>query len=210
MSALGVNVDNPAVRERLAAAVHSAVCDYSGSDGFGHRVLYAIAGWGILLGSGESQNCAPQSGALFLKPDPSDQGGWLSLDPDNGPGELHAWIVRFKKPVSTGLQEIPPDTEIIDFSARHYRDLVERMPRIKNQEAESVRRAWLQAAPSSFLWQQFCALPSWVRFVCRANATQRLIGMLRDHKAVCRLATRYFVDPKPPTRDEKRLILALT
>jgi hypothetical protein len=59
--------------EIYAEAVHRAVCEFSGSDGFGQCSLYAVAGFGLMvltklpLGS-----CYPQVGSLYLQPDPTD------------------------------------------------------------------------------------------------------------------------------------------
>jgi hypothetical protein len=70
-------------KEQIADAVHHAVCAHSGSDGFGHCRLYAVAGW-LLLQHLDYRNVVPQAGRLSLMPDPSDPTLWLEMEPAFG------------------------------------------------------------------------------------------------------------------------------
>ena len=105
-------LDDPLVRDRIAEAVHQAVCEFTGSDGFGLCMLYSVAGMGVP--SAFNHRLYPQAGTLGVLIDPPDY--WMVMDaegfePSVG-GEFHCWLGG---PSSSG------DVELIDFSARHYK-----------------------------------------------------------------------------------------
>src|SRR5437763_388203 len=91
-------------KNRVAEAVHLAVCDWTGGDGFGHCILYAVAG-AHLTSRLTGQKYFPVAGSLALYPDPERQEG-ITFDPKAGGGllggEFHAWIIG---PLPPGFRE---------------------------------------------------------------------------------------------------------
>jgi hypothetical protein len=79
-------------QERLASAVHEAVCDYHLDDGFGHCADYAFAG-AVLLSALTKKCYVPQAGSLWVSHDPGDPTLCIAMQADNGgiyAGEFHA------------------------------------------------------------------------------------------------------------------------
>src|SRR4051812_39458661 len=63
----------PAAPGVYAEAVHRAVCEFSGNDGFGKCYLYTIAGYTLLVNHPPGRSrFLPQAGSLYLTPDPDD------------------------------------------------------------------------------------------------------------------------------------------
>ena len=111
-----IGLDQPGVRDRIAEAVHHAVCDFTGSDGFGLCMLYAVAGSG-LLGRAFGEKFYPQAGSMAVLADKPDV--WVTMDASNfATGEFHCWLGR-----PMGGDRV----ELIDFTARHYRDYCDRL-----------------------------------------------------------------------------------
>jgi hypothetical protein len=175
-------------RDRIAEAVHHAVCDYTGTDGSGQCAMYAVAGMGLLLGLRE--NACVQIGALCLQPDPGDPTAWISMDPANGWGEVHAWLALWKRPPSPGVS--PSDVEIIDLSARHYRRYVEDMPSILPPGVAPIEKVWRQPGEPAYLWGTKDRLPKWVGFTVTEGLSRELMAEARNHTGLIRLSCQHF------------------
>lgn len=165
--------------EQIADAVHHAVCDHSGSDGFGHCRLYAVAGWVLLQHLGY-RNVVPQAGRLSLMPDPFDPTLWLEMDPGFGLlGEIHCWLVIPPTKPAPGQHEMSGDVQVVDFAARHYRSYVERLPVIHPADDGSFPiNGWRHEEPPKYLWTAWATLPPWVRVSAQETPTNRLLQSL--------------------------------
>src|SRR4051794_32826876 len=74
------DLGQPWVRGLIAESVHRTLCDFSGSDGCGHCMLYAVAGMAI-LGQVFDRKIYPQAGSLGVLVEPPDR--WLVMDAEN-------------------------------------------------------------------------------------------------------------------------------
>src|SRR4051812_11848077 len=74
----GRSLDDPLVRDRIAEAVHQAVCEFTATDGFGHCILYSVAGM-ALLGCVFDHTTYIQAGTLGVLLDPADD-YWMVMD----------------------------------------------------------------------------------------------------------------------------------
>lgn len=99
------------VRDAVASAVHRAVVDSTGGDGYGYCYLYAYLGW-RLLREELGRPYLLQAGSLRLLAPPA---GWLVMDTSLGDlasGAFHCWLAR---PDPDG-----GPSEVVDLAARHY------------------------------------------------------------------------------------------
>jgi hypothetical protein len=188
------------VRHRIAEAVHDAVCDFSGRDGFGLCMLYAVAGAG-LMGRVFGLTYHLQAGSMSVLADPPD--GWVTMDASNfAAGEFHCWLARPK-----GNDRV----ELIDFTARHYRNYCERLidmtgfdlagpglfVRRDDGSGECVRPSWNRQNPPEYVWTE--ALPTeWLRLVPDRQATEAVLSLiienLDEYKRLVSLAVDRFND----------------
>jgi hypothetical protein len=152
--------------------------------------MYAVAGMGLLLGLGE--NVCVQVGALRLQPDPGEPTARLLMDPANGWGEVHAWLLRCLKAPSPGCHPAPSDLEFIDLSARHYRRYFEDMPSILTPGVAPIEKIWRQGDVPAYLWATKDRLPKWVSLSVRDEPTRELMAEAWDHKEVVGLACQYY------------------
>jgi hypothetical protein len=100
--------------EIYAEAVHRAVCEVRGGDGFGQCFYYAQAGHGLLSLTNHAPNYV-QAGSLYLQPNPQDPTYWRACVPEAhgvDRGEFHCWLAS-----ESGV--------FIDFASRHFRRWVE-------------------------------------------------------------------------------------
>ncbi|QDV37600.1 hypothetical protein [Tautonia plasticadhaerens] len=105
----------PADQAQIAEAAHRAVCEVTGTDGFGKCLAYAVAGYALLGDAGYMI----QAGTLTIVADPSNPAGagLIRMDASNGGfdrGEYHAWLAR----------QVGHRVEVVDLAARHYRRYV--------------------------------------------------------------------------------------
>jgi hypothetical protein len=182
--------------ERQAAcadAVHRAVCDFTGTDGFGACMLYAVAGWSLLVGiEGEAWHL--QAGTARMLADPPD--GWVEFDGARpgalARGEFHCWVAK----QSSRPQGRP--AALVDFSSRH----VQRMCREMLMAGE--RLPWSQPPPPPVIWTEGEQSPliHWepVPALCLA-----LWEHIRDHhddnRPLWRLVTTHMQHRLRPPRD---------
>ena len=145
---------------------------------------------GLLLWLGA--NVCVQVGALELQPDPGDPTAWLSMDPANGWGEVHAWLLRCLKSPVPGIQPHPSDVEIIDLSARHYRRYFEAMPSILMPGVAPIEKMWRQGEVPTYLWATKDRLPKWISLRVQEAQTGELMAEAWSHKEVVRLACRHY------------------
>ncbi|QDV37715.1 hypothetical protein [Tautonia plasticadhaerens] len=182
----GQSLGRPGVRGRIAEAVHRAVCEFSGTDGCGHCMLYAVGGAGI-LGRVFGRTYHPQAGSMAVLVDPPDL--WMTMDATNfSGGEFHCWLGR-----QTGGGRV----EMIDFASRHYRAYWDRLVDASEFEAiESgmyVRRdepleghsrpKWNREAPPDYVWTEGL-LSEWLRLVPDRQATEAVWSMILGHLGV--------------------------
>jgi hypothetical protein len=140
--------------DRAAEAVHRAVCELTGTDGVGHCAYYTVAGLALLQGLGvnspDREGLRPQCGALSLLPDPDRRDRAFTMHCDGAAGlargEFHSWVAV--------LSVRPP--MLIDFSARHYRRLVERVVPIERVLSQGEDHALLVLADRD-------EIPAWRR-----------------------------------------------
>lgn len=132
-------------KDRIDRAVHRAVCEVTGGDGYGKCLYYAHAGWGLLSYLGitsyvQAGDCGVviESGTDLCA---STMGGGVLA------GDFHSWLIRPLRSFHTTTYQGPK--EYIDFTARHYRRY-------------ATGTQWHQGDPPNYLWT---ADPSdWVRF----------------------------------------------
>ena len=150
----------------LAEAVHAAVCDFTGTDGYGACMLYTVAGWSPLVAL-DSEAWHLQAGSARILADPPD--GWLEM---NGAlpgalerGEFHCWLA--KAPPHPQAQQAQP-AALVDFSARHFQRMCQEMP----LPEERGRIPYTQPPPPPFIWTtgQQSPLVHWepIPTLCRA------------------------------------------
>ena len=147
-------------RERLATAVHRAICQATGTDGLNHCADYAHAG--VLLATmlfGRQYKI--QAGGLALQ----TPVGWQTVfDPSkNRPGVManyHTWFIHRH---SNG------QVEIVDLAARHY-----------CENARSATVPWKAPHPPSFIWDWGAQVPSDIKLVHVPGLT---IGFSREAPA---------------------------
>ena len=136
-------------KARIAEAVHAAVCEVTGSDGFGHCALYARVGAAVAsVVTGEEYVVnAGRMQAGTGTPDPQDGAElYLGMDPalsGYSGREFHAWILRRPPGAATGalLQADPDSIEVADLSMRHYRAM-----------AEAIGLPWQREALPPWYW----------------------------------------------------------
>jgi hypothetical protein len=95
-------------KQRVADAVHRAVCQVTGGDGSFQCQRYAHAGHMLLNHLGIET--VVQAGSLGLIPDDPNFVGWLRYSPTDEDEAIagHVWLAQ-------------RDATMIDFTARHYR-----------------------------------------------------------------------------------------
>lgn len=173
----------PYSKEQIAEAVHRAVCQYTGSDGFGFCRWYAICGWLLLLDLGY-KNVVLQAGRLSLQPDPDEPTQWIEMDPSHGVlGELHCWLVLPDQNMSAGRQPLGRNVQVIDFAARQYRNYVERLSMIDGEPPQ-----WRWASSPDFIWHSFEELPSWLLVSAQEEPTNAIYQSLNVTEGKCLLA----------------------
>jgi hypothetical protein len=109
-------------RDLIAEAVHEAVVGHTGGTGAFRCLHYAFAGM-VACSRVTGKRYVPQVGSMDLLFDPAHP-RWLPVDATGGGlarNEFHAWTVY----PGAHRDGVPgPDTEVVDFSARHYPALV--------------------------------------------------------------------------------------
>jgi hypothetical protein len=194
----GQSLGRLGVRGRIAEAVHRAVCEFSGTDGCGLCMLYAVAGAG-LLGRVFGKTYYPQAGSMSVLVDPPDN--WMSMDARNfAGGEFHCWLGR-----RSGGDHV----EMIDFASRHYKGYCERL--IDASEFEAIepglyvrrdvplvghsRPTWNREDPPDYVWTEGL-LPEWLRLAPDREATEvvlsMILGHLGEYEPLVRLAVEHF------------------
>lgn len=138
-------------RERVAATVHQAVVDVTGTTGKGWCALYALAGTMVLNKLMPSLTYVYQAGSLFVQV--TQDGQYIAFDAEQGGVptlEYHAWITRLhqmgpspRRRSSQPFQLLGTGErlEVIDFAARFYR-----------QQAVENGHPWEMSEPPAYLW----------------------------------------------------------
>ena len=174
-----------AVRGAIAEAVHRAVVEVAGGDGYGHCFLYAVAGWSLareVLGG----DYWLQAGSKRLLVAPPD--GWLYLNATADGlvrGDYHCWFARAGPGGAVA--------ELVDLSSRHYRRWADSNRAVAPGAAAPLRWSW-PADPPPFVWQEG-ALSDWLGLVAEAPLTaaflRRVAALGRDLDPLHRLARRH-------------------
>lgn len=185
--------------EIYAEAVHRAVCEFTGTDGFGHCQIYTLAGYGLLTVAKPPHGTPhPQAGALYLNPDPADTECWHVFDPEGSGikrGEFHSWVA-----FDSGV--------FVDFAARHYArysDEIRHHSGIMGQGEgctlyaldSTARAGWNRPDPPVVLWGSPATFPEWVRLAADRDACRDLCDIVQEQTRdvvipLCRLAWRHF------------------
>src|SRR5262249_48867128 len=187
-------------RQRLADAVHRAVCEYHQDDGFGRCADYAFAGAMLLMALTKKQY-TPQAGSLWVSHDPGDPTLCLAMIAENDgiyAGEFHAWVVGPVDGRAGGA--MPDDVEVIDLSARHFKSWVERPVHCVSREAvpggqlshfERVAERQRYLRPLlPYLWCRWGGKPEWAQYQADEQATTLLCASLARFDGVVRLAMK--------------------
>lgn len=183
----------PAEQARIAEAAHRAVCEVTGTDGFGKCLPYAVAGYALLATAGFQIQC----GSLTIVADPDNPAGagLVRMDARHGGfdrGEYHCCLAR----------QVGARVEVVDLSARHYRRYVEQLNpvvaaitlpgggciHIPDPSEDRIR--WTRAGePPAWLWTTNGHAQGYAYFhpdegACRAVwsllASDPTVGLLRD------------------------------
>jgi hypothetical protein len=120
--------------DAVAEAVHQAIGEAMGTDGFGLSRLYAALGYALLVGFHEAADYNLHAGFLYLFP-----------DPDNRPLD---WYAHPQYPWIVG-----PGGVRIDLAARHY-------PRMVTQAPDPL--TWHRPPPPTYLSYADADQPGWV------------------------------------------------
>jgi hypothetical protein len=111
--------------ERIANAVHRAVCEFTETDGFRSCVAYAQVGAYVAnIVSHDDNRYVCQAGGVRVRLDKDDD-LCIEMRPaatDYSGLELHCWITRVPRNAVNGvIVDVPPDQlEIADLSLRHF------------------------------------------------------------------------------------------
>lgn len=184
-----------ATRSRIAEAVHGAVCEVNGGDGFGRCADYAVAG-ALVLNLLTDRRYSPQVGGVDILCQPPSRYFHICGD-DNGlaRGEYHCWVACAAGP-APGMPGRSLASEWIDFSARHYRRMAETLvniDKVVHQDAESTvlaldrgpRREWTAPEPPPYVWHEGSVPPDWVLFYVDEASSRGLMKQIegegRDH-----------------------------
>lgn len=179
------------IRRRVARAVHEAVCDYTGSNGAGCCMYYAVVG-AVVAGKAFRRGYVPQAGTLQVACDPDSEWGW-AIDPRQHidgfvAGEFHCWFFICNGPSPGKMTGI---SELVDLSSRHYREFHAKAIWAVDGTPPECRIP----DPPEFLWLDLM-LPDWVRLLPDATATNQLMKCFVDARAdwgeTLRLAHRQF------------------
>ena len=209
LDALGqrrVVATTPAVKERMAEAVHAAVCEATGGSGLGRCAHYAVAG-SILATVVTGKRFIPQAGSLYLSTDPADPTLYTAMVAEDGieSGEFHCWCIG---PVEDGRKSGPvtPDQEFVDFSARHFKALVEKLGVVEDRQRlpgggfftffTPTTNQWQRPDPPKYIWSSQGRLPEWVMYEADQAATETLFRELADFEPVIKAAGRYYFGAK--------------
>lgn len=151
------------LRVRIAGAVHRAVCEFTGTDGFGYCYLYAWGG-NTLAREVTGRPYRLQAGALRLRLD-GDR-GWLTMNPQQdgfGRGEFHCWMAR-----SDGRGHL---AEIVDLGARHYARWA--------ASGGVLQGTWTSPANTdAFVWSGR-PFPGWLGLMADEASTRDFLGRIR-------------------------------
>jgi hypothetical protein len=191
-----------AVKERMAEAVHAAVCEVNGGSGLGRCAHYAVAG-AILATVVTGKRYIPQAGSLYLSADPADPSLYTAMVAEDGieSGEFHCWCIG---PVEEGRKSGPvtPDQEFMDFSARHFKALVEGFGMVEDRQRLPdggfltvfglATNRWRRPDPPKYIWSNQAGLPEWVKYQADKAATETLFRGLADFEPVIKLAGQYY------------------
>jgi hypothetical protein len=149
----------------------------------------------------------PQAGSLYLSANPADPTSYTAMVAEDGieSGEFHCWCVG---PVEEGRKSGPvtPDLEIVDFSARHFKALVEKLGMVEDRQRlpgggfltvfSPAMNRWQRPDPPKFIWSNQARLPEWVIYEADQAATEALFRSLADFEPVIKLAGRYYLGAK--------------
>jgi hypothetical protein len=119
-------------------------------------------------------------------------------------GEFHCWCVG---PVEEGRKSGPvTHQEFVDFSARHFKALVEKLCVVEDRQRLSgggfltvfapATNRWRRPDPPNFIWSNLAGLPGWVKYEAEKAATETLFRGLADFEPVIKLAGRYYLGAK--------------
>jgi hypothetical protein len=191
-----------AVKERMVEAVHAAVCEVTRGTGLGRCAHYAVAG-SILATVVTGKRFIPQAGSLYLSLDPADPTLCTAMIAEDGieSGEFHCWSIG---PVEEGRKSGPvtPDQEFVDFSARHFKALVEKLGTVEDRQRlpgggfltvfSPATNRWRRPDPPKYIWSNLAGLPEWVKYEADKTATETLFRGLADFERVIKLAGRFY------------------
>lgn len=152
----GQSTGTAAAKARIAEAVHQAVCQVTGSDGFGHCALYASVGAAVMSAATGAEYVVNagrlEVGTGARDPEDGDAETYLGMDPalsGYSGREFHAWILRRPPGMAVGtvFQADPGSVEVADLSMRHYRAM-----------AEGIGLTWQREALPPWYWGPLASL----------------------------------------------------
>lgn len=155
---------------RIADAVHQAVCEVLGGDGFGKCAYYARPG-ALVAACMTGHEYAIQAGSMHVCTDDDDPGMGLGMVPamsDYSGLEFHAWFMRVPPGIVAGeiiTGEAAQNIEVADLGMRHYRRM-----------AEAAGITWNRAQLPPYYWGSFSGLASLgVSLKADARMTKQII-----------------------------------
>lgn len=166
-------MDGILFKNRVAEAVHRAVCEFTGTDGCRMCMYYAFAG-SALLSRLRKRLFIPQAGSLFVQTsEPNDPGLAIKIDFDGDSasglrrGEFHCWIAM----PETSKLGMSRCSTLIDFSSRHFKTLAENA--VAGEQCQ-----WTRPAPPPFVWIENGILPTWLQLKPDETATSSVLTEL--------------------------------
>lgn len=179
---------------QIAGAVHEAVCEVTGTDGFQRCLEYAWSGAVIAQTvTGKPHTWQAGSAAVFIADD--DDGGapyYLGLGPGDGytgasNGDLHCWFGEVPAGARAGetLELKPGELVVADLSLRHFRT-----------NAEKLGLPWNRDPLPDYCWDTMAAIQSQLRvryspdWECMEVVTAALKANARWHQDITRNALR--------------------
>ena len=149
----------------IAEAVHLAVCA-TAHPNLVWRIcpIYALAGALLLRDLTGREDFYPQLGSVWLQTDPTDPTLWLAVLADATDiggyraGEMHAWVGDAQT------------EDLIDFSARHWPQLVVNLTNIGTEQPR-----WNRGQPPPYVWGPYQAWPDYVRLKTSEAATHAVV-----------------------------------
>jgi len=189
-------------QRRISEAVHRAVCEFTGTDGFGHCLCYAVCG-SVVASTMLEKLYLPQAGTVCIFADPPNAVAMQATDNGLERGEFHCW---FGLPESRNHGRGKRLAEFVDLTSRHYKRYVSEVVCIEEAVVSDGCRTYMLAPekdrirwtrtddPPQFIWTNG-KFPDLMQAVPDEAACLRLFEIVNDSMSdlddLCSLAFKY-------------------